>query len=321
MKSVVSIHQLGQIFDFIKKDYRVLGTKEENGKPIFGEISSAREILIPTPKTILPFKKLIYPAILDLAKTENGKPVAFFGMTNCDAEALCVFLDKFKDTGLVPPFRNILVISTTCVPDENCFCTAFGNGKITNFDLHITKEKDQYAIFSGSALGRKILKLNRIKVSNTISKPTAVKLENVRKIQLEKLGKAIDDKTGKLPFWQEIADECFGCGACTAVCPLCFCTGKDFENDAEGGCKHCLKWDSCYAKSFSEIQNHFDLRPSNVNRLYNWYHHKFVRSPKEDGEILCTGCGRCIKACPAYLNQHRIIETVQNYTKVIDKSK
>ena len=125
------------------------------------------------------------------------------------------------------------------------------------------------------------------------------------------LTEAIQDKVKFQDYWQSVANNCFGCGSCSAVCPLCFCVRQDFENNAAGNCDHCFRWDACFSKSFSEIQNHHDLRPANIDRLYNWYHHKLVRAPYEKIGYLCTGCGRCIKACPAHLNQHSIMNGLQ----------
>jgi ferredoxin len=137
------------------------------------------------------------------------------------------------------------------------------------------------------------------------------KIENSEQEKIiddKKLTKVIENKEDLKDFWQGISNNCFGCGACTAVCPLCFCTRKDFKNTPDGQTKLCLDWDSCFSKRFSEIQNHHDFRPENVDRLYNWYHHKFVRSPRENNFSLCTGCGRCIDACPANLNVKNIIK-------------
>jgi len=132
------------------------------------------------------------------------------------------------------------------------------------------------------------------------------------KFDLEELKNIISDRKDNEKIWQGIADNCFGCGACTAVCPLCYCTRQEFENDFCSKSNQCLNWDSCFAKRFSEVQNHFDLRPENVDRLYNWYHHKFVRAKFEHDHFLCTGCGHCIEACPANLNIKNILESLIN---------
>jgi ferredoxin len=180
--------------------------------------------------------------------------------------------------------------------------------KTAPFDLHIQEVKGNYEIFSQSEKGSSFLQKAGVAPSKTKLKINQI--DGTKSWPLEDISKIIDDRTGNEKFWSATSNSCFGCGACVAVCPLCFCTRQEFRNDLDGKTSQCLKWDACFAKRFSEIQNHHDLRPQNVDRLYNWYHHKFVRANYEKDRFLCTGCGRCIEACPANLNMKNIIETL-----------
>jgi len=293
------------LFSFIKKDYLVYGTKRDNGKIIFDLIVDADEVVIPTPKTVMSFKKILFENERDIS--EDNRKIAFFGIASCDALAIELFKKEFADKNLLA--KDILVISSECQPDDFCFCGAFGLKKPGNFDIHIQEEKSGYRVFAGSKKGAEILKEVGIK---TASDDTSLKdIPNTAKtIDKNELSETVSDRKNNLDFWQGIANNCFGCGACTAVCPLCFCTRQDFDNKTDGSCNRCLSWDACFSKSFFEIQNHYNFRPEPADRLYNWYHHKFVRSYEDKGHFLCTGCGRCIEACPAHLNQHNIISSI-----------
>jgi ferredoxin len=44
------------------------------------------------------------------------------------------------------------------------------------------------------------------------------------------------------------------------------------------------------------------------NRFRQRVYHKFVYYPDKFGRILCTGCGRCIEACPARMDLIEILE-------------
>lgn len=308
MKALINHHQFSQIFHFIRQEYVIFGTQKRDCQAIFDLLEKPSDLLLPTPKVTIPFKKLLFQNHVDLGHRMSAKKIAFMGLTNCDATALKIFLKQFSETDLMP--EHILIISTTCVPDQACFCTAFGKNEITDFDLHLQKEDTGFQIFSGSKIGDDILKQNKIKNDRRLSLPREIDLKKISSVKKELLSKNIEDKASHLPFWEEISENCFGCGACTAVCPLCFCIKKDFENNVDGSSTHCRGWDSCFSKSFAEIQNHHDLRPGNINRLYNWYHHKFVRVYNSGKTFLCTGCGRCIKACPAGLNQYKIISSL-----------
>ncbi|MFA7253701.1 MAG: 4Fe-4S dicluster domain-containing protein [Patescibacteria group bacterium] len=319
MKSIVTEFQLEHIFRYIEREYSIFGTKKEGGDIKFGILQNFHQIPIPTPKTTMPFKGIVWPNHFQyLPAKKEARKLAFFGLTNCDVIALAKLYKEFSETNLLP--GKPLVISTECKPDGECFCTAFGHNEVKSFDLHIQSNGKKYDIFSGSTRGQKILIDCGIK-NDPKARPITPIEKNSEIINLNLLEQKIEDKAGSKAFWQGIASNCFGCGACTAVCPLCYCTKQEIVNDEKSGCRHCLSWDSCFSKSFSEIQNHFDYRPENADRLYNWYHHKFVRAKQSSGQILCTGCGRCIKACPANLNQKKIIQTLANIAEEEDRLK
>lgn len=210
----------------------------------------------------------------------------------------------------MPDRKNILIIASECKPDNDCFCDIFGANKLKNFDLYIQKHKNDLAIFEGSETGRSYLDKLGLKKPN---EDIEIKKINIHtsSIKAEHLLEVVNDRTGNQDFWQGIANNCFGCGACTTVCPLCYCFRQNYNDNLTDKKSESLSWDSCFADDFFKISHEFDFKPKNVDRLYNWYHHKFVRSDKEIGKPLCVGCGRCIKACPAHLNIKNILSSLE----------
>lgn len=314
----INSHQLSQIIATIAKRFEVYGTISRDGKLTFAKVEKFSDIIIPTPKTRIPFKSILWAnhQEIDNLPLSPKKSFAFVGIINCDVLALDILLSEMSAYDFLPKREDILVVSTECKKDDHCFCTAFGHNKITGFDLHIQKERSGYSIFSGSKIGNKILKENGLNLGKKEFVLKNIKLDSIDRFDDKTLSSEINERKNHELIWQGVANNCFGCGGCTAVCPLCFCTKQDFSNKTDGSTKICLDWDSCFSKSFSEIQNHYDLRPKNVDRLYNWYHHKFVRAYKDKKHFLCTGCGRCIKACPAHLNQHHILEAIERKKEV-----
>ena len=232
------------------------------------------------------------------------------GLHACDLKALEIFYQQFSSTDLLPDRKNILVIASECKPDDDCFCDVFEANKLENFDLFLQKSSTNYAIFSGSYIGTSYLdKLGLKKPVKQIEiKEINIKTENIK---AEDLTDLIENRLLNKDFWQGIANNCFGCGACTTVCPLCFCTRQNYQSDINGNKLECLSWDSCFADDFFQVSGGFDFKPKNVDRLYNWYHHKFVRASREINKPLCVGCGRCIKACPANLNMKNILASIK----------
>lgn len=316
MESLISTHQLNQIIEYIKKTYTSYGAQSKDGKPVFDVLKNASDLRLGHKKPIIPFRKILFPKLLEpnsnssrSLRSSNNNKISLIGLNNCDVWSLHYLLLEFGQTSTLPKREDILIIGSECFPNESCFCDLMGTNKIAPFDLHLQEHGDGYAIFAGSPVGKKILEKNGIKQTSKKLEIKEIRPDGTP-IPQKKLSETIDDKEKFKDYWQKISDNCFGCGACSMVCPLCFCTRQDFKNELTGESKQCLNWDSCFAKRFSEIQNHYDFRPQNVDRLYNWYHHKFTRSYYESKRFLCTGCGRCIEACPANLNMKNILESI-----------
>jgi ferredoxin len=61
-------------------------------------------------------------------------------------------------------------------------------------------------------------------------------------------------------------------------------------------------WDSCAFSVFTVHASGHNPRPRQWNRYRQRIYHKFIYYPDKFGRILCTGCGRCVEACPAGLD-------------------
>ncbi len=305
MNARINEHQLNLIISYILNEFETFGVQKNDEKIMFESLKKSSDFVIWADKPIISFKKILWPNGQEMGKRNNRK-IAFLGLANCDAEALSKFFLEFNKTDLLIERKNILVVTTKCKPDENCFCQAFGKVKFQYSDIHIQKNGRDFEIFGLTPTGKRILENTGVKKTLGLEIEELLP-QNIEQIDKNELSNEIDNKEKWSEYWQEISDNCFGCGACTAVCPLCFCFRQNSKNTTDGKCKNCLEWDSCFSTSFSQIQHHFDFRPTNKDRLYNWYHHKFDRAYFQNKHFLCTGCGRCIKACPAHLNQYRII--------------
>lgn len=316
--TIITKFQLDFILNSIIEEYETYGNLVENGKIIFGKIEKPSQAIFFKNKPIIPFKRILLLNGQSVETYNSDKKIALIGLSNCDIWALFYFLEEFKHVELLPKRENILIIGAECRPDRFCFCEKMGTDKYAPFDLFIQDENKNISIFSGTKKGEDLLKKADIK--KIIKKPILRPIrEKTTKFDNKIIEKIVNNRTENEEFWQGIANNCFGCGACTAVCPLCFCTRQVFKNDLCGKANQCLEWDSCFAKRFSEVTNHYDYRAENVDRLYNWYHHKFVRAKYEHDHFLCTGCGRCIEACPANLNLKNILEAIVNKNKINPK--
>jgi len=110
-------------------------------------------------------------------------------------------------------------------------------------------------------------------------------------------------------LWDAVARRCFSCGACTNVCPTCYCFDvQDKLNiDAAGGVRQRM-WDSCQLKVFAEVAGGENFREHRASRLRHRMFRKGKYVNERTGKLGCVGCGRCSLHCVAKIS---ILETFQ----------
>ena len=112
------------------------------------------------------------------------------------------------------------------------------------------------------------------------------------------------------PMWESIALRCHGCGACAAVCPSCHCF--DIVDEPEGLLEGTRRrnWDTCQTARFTVHASGHNPRADQSARFRQRVMHKFSIYPAKFGEVLCTGCGRCARACPAGMDLPEIVSKI-----------
>jgi Fe-S oxidoreductase len=81
---------------------------------------------------------------------------------------------------------------------------------------------------------------------------------------------------------------------------------KDKENMAR-----LRVWDSCMLKGYARVAGG-NPRPKLFMRLRNRFEKKFDFFPKVAGVYACTGCGRCVSACPAKIDIRKVLKRLVN---------
>jgi ferredoxin len=128
---------------------------------------------------------------------------------------------------------------------------------------------------------------------------------------------APDDRISLLPgwlarnfdheLWKTLALRCHGCGACAAVCSTCHCFDIVDEHDSFGAGARRRNWDFCQSAKFTAHASGHNPRRSQTERFRQRVMHKFSIYPRRFDAILCTGCGRCTRACAAGTNLPEIL--------------
>jgi ferredoxin len=281
-------------------------------------VKSPKHVLLPQTETLLKFitnKKGVKIEELEM----NDKSI-IFGIRPCDAKGITIldriFSEDFEDPYYIRKRENALLIGFACnKPHRNCFCTSVGGApnSTDGLDMLWTDIDDKYYVEILTSKGIGIIEGS--KCFSKVSKKDDMERDKVHKNAIERITEKanVDAMPKKLSemfddeYWENIALKCLGCGACTYLCPTCYCFDIN-DIDYGGKIKRIRTWDSCQYSSYTIHTSGHNPRPNKVNRVRNRIYHKYKYHPDNYNEIACVGCGRCITHCPVNMNMKTIIK-------------
>jgi sulfhydrogenase subunit beta (sulfur reductase) len=249
------------------------------------------------------------------ATFENSSPTVIFGVRACDARAIKCMDDVFLTRGYADSFYkarrdNAVIIGNACYnPGANCFCAGMGIDPADPVaDIIIRDTGDAYIWEAKTEKGEKLsLSINDLLEEKEIARPemkpftTRVEYQGVA----EKLKGMFEHE-----IWAELSETCQNCGICTYVCPSCHCFDIQVKMWGDKGYRFRC-WDSCMYTEYTAEAGGGNPRPTTKERFRNRFLHKLEFFTERYGYPLCTGCGRCIVACPNGINIIDIMEKVK----------
>ena len=333
---ILNKSNLASFLEGLKSEFKVAAPLREGQDILFGDLDSSnlatdfvgkpafspKEYLFPQRERLFTFRE---DADVEIEAHLNESKQVIWGVRPCDLYGL-KFLDKVYLSDYVDPYyqarrSNTILMGLNCnEAEESCFCNSMGTGPFAKegFDLLFTDLGDVFLVEVGSKGGEKLVEKQASLFTNATSKDEAqakVLEEESKKtfkttINLEKVKAKIDAASAN-PVWAEESAKCILCGGCNWVCPTCQCFNVD---DIRSGneTQRVRYWDSCQLGGFTQMAA-VNSRATQAARLRQRIFHKFSYNPdKYDGQIGCTGCGRCIDVCPAGIDITYILRRVAN---------
>lgn len=317
MAKIIYQNQITDLAEELTKLGRVVAPLEKHpksgaSKVVFSDFEPGEKIELDYPTTVLPPKEFLLPPADTVLEFNEGKvtnpktdKTFIFGVSYEDLEGLSklkeVFEKPIKDKVFADKAKNTVIIAAD----------RYSPPKKISFDLYLQKlTSETYAAFAGSKEGQKILKLPYFK-SEKVTVPQVTKKKDM--LLLDPLLPEAIERSREHPVWSELENQCFACGICSFTCPLCYCfetedtSSLPSTTQVEG--KRVRTWSTCFSEDFAKTAGH-NFRPQRKDRIYNWYHHKFVRMPREYKFTGCVDCNRCVIFCPAKINYREVLERV-----------
>jgi ferredoxin len=318
----------------LQADFEVIGPVAKGDKFVFAPLEEPGDLRLDYDTTLLPPKKFFAPPSESLMRFETGQnevlsaevpssPRVFFGLHPCDINALMlmdnVFLGEYEDPYYKARRDSTLLVGVSCTPASHCFCSSWGTDEVHwGFDIFLSDLGDRYFVSVRSVKGAELL--DRFVETQPITEADTADLQRVTAEFKDSFSRRLD--TAQLPLlldakfddeiWDELGERCLSCGACSMVCPTCYCFDVKDKLSVDGQSGERVRvWDSCMFSEFAEVAHGHNFRKSNASRVKYRYYHKQWGYLSKFERVLCVGCGRCELACKAGISPRVVVDALQ----------
>jgi len=318
----------------LSKGFEVIGPVAKGERFTFERIDSPELLRLDYDTTLLPPKKLFFPPeeqMMRFRVADNevvddevyAAPRVIFGLHPCDINALMlmdnVFMGEYEDPYYRARRESTMLIGVSCTPSDECFCNAWGTDEVHwGFDIFLTDLGDRYFVSVRSVKGAELLD-EFVETRDANDEDTAAFQLRTREF---KASFPDDLDTSQLPLlldakfddelWDRLGERCLSCGACSMVCPTCYCFDVTDRLEADGKTGSRIRtWDSCQFTEFAAVAHGQNFRDSRASRVKYRYYHKQWGYLSKFERVLCVGCGRCARACLAGISPREVVTALE----------
>ncbi len=328
--------------EFIKdalSDYHIYAPMRNNDNLAYQKVSeyNVASIELNTYRPIQPIKSFLfffYEQITNVAKFPNLRGFVVMGVKACDLNSLQLYDKMFLEGEFAEPFykrrrQDLLLIGSDCQePIDTCFCTVLNNAPYPeeNYDINVSSTGMGLIIDVNSAKGEDFIKIKKDIFQKVVDRSILMKREAKRRAAIEKVEQINRQFDIKAPFlellrnklysevWKTDSQTCVTCGACTQICPTCYCfliEEAKSKREKEPIQSKFRYWDSCQYTGFVRVAGGANPRKKKHERLRHRYLHKFDYIRENFGFDGCTGCGRCIAACQGKIDMRKVFDDLK----------
>jgi ferredoxin len=306
----------------------------QNGQLFFKRLTDETDFSLEGYRAVDPLKMLFYLFREHmLNKQYEDKTRIIAGVKACDIKGLEV-LDKamITEDWSDPSYKHwrdhTYLISSDCTDiAETCHCLLVDGTPYpqAGFDINLSRADDYYMLTVGSPKGEELMQLmkdHNLSVSEA-REDTERKTQENRQQILKRLEEqnAPFKRTGTFDYlksddynlWHEESKQCVGCGACTNICPTCYCLILNDESDQDVF-KKVRSYDSCQYFGYARVAGGATPRPKMDQRFRNRYLCKFQYMRSNFDMIGCSGCGRCTDTCPGGIDFRKVVKDFELHT-------
>lgn len=297
---------------------RVVGPVVAGDATLFSTIESADQLALGSQLPRKSPKGLFFPQSEIVLRYHAGEgesveiedvegfapPTVLFGAHPCDAAAMevldAVFSWDYRDKFYLERRENTTIVSLGCrhLIDASCFCTAVGRGPDSRegSDVFAIREEGGDLLLE-AVTDKGVALLERAADLLEDAEPLPPVAEAPSPPFDPDAVKGWLDENFESDLWREMSLSCVGCGTCTFACPTCHCFDLVDETRLGEGVRR-KNWDSCQFGLFTAHASGHNPRALQSERYRQRIMHKFKYYVDKFDKTLCTGCGRCVRACP-----------------------
>jgi sulfhydrogenase subunit beta (sulfur reductase) len=252
-------------------------------------------------------------------------PSLLAGVKACDVRGLelldrALVNDDFADPAYRAWRTQTTVFSFDCTDAApTCHCTLVGGTPYAEkgFDANAAPFGDHYFLSAATDKGRALLDLIHQHARADTAHDQMPSQVEARRAEMTALVRRQSEafarpedyqrlRESPTERWKDAAADCVGCGACTHICPTCYCLILNDEGRSEEFAK-VRSYDSCQWHGYARVASGASPRPRIDERFRHRYLCKLMRMKTEFGSLGCTGCGRCTDACPGGIDYRKVV--------------